>query len=97
MEHVFKACPSPDKSVFSLNFENILCKISFDDSDDIRSMDQLQKEVRAIQDVSTGATTDVVRYYGLTFHEVNSFEKLNEILSFKGRLSDLHGTDGSFA
>jgi hypothetical protein len=42
----------------------------FDDSDDVRSMVQLQKEVRAIQDASTGAATDVVRYYGLTFHEV---------------------------
>jgi hypothetical protein len=51
-----------------LKFKNI--SNSFDDSDDIRSMEQLQKEVRAIQDVSTGATTDVVRYYGLTFHEV---------------------------
>uniref|UniRef100_A0A914H636 mitogen-activated protein kinase kinase n=1 Tax=Globodera rostochiensis TaxID=31243 RepID=A0A914H636_GLORO len=29
----------------------------------------LQKEVRAIQDASTGATPDVVRYFGLTFHE----------------------------
>uniref|UniRef100_A0A183CA91 mitogen-activated protein kinase kinase n=1 Tax=Globodera pallida TaxID=36090 RepID=A0A183CA91_GLOPA len=66
--HVHKMVHVPTASEIAVKRVRVLTN-RFDDSDDVHPMRQLQKEVRAIQDASTGATPDVVRYYGLTFHE----------------------------
>ncbi|KAL3070620.1 hypothetical protein niasHT_032410 [Heterodera trifolii] len=66
--HVHKMVHVPTGREIAVKRVRVLTN-RFDDSDDVRSMSQLQKEVRAIQDASTGATPDVVRYYGLSFHE----------------------------
>uniref|UniRef100_A0A914H2L6 mitogen-activated protein kinase kinase n=1 Tax=Globodera rostochiensis TaxID=31243 RepID=A0A914H2L6_GLORO len=63
-----EACPRSHQQV-SGDKSRLKSLSRFDDSDDVHPMRQLQKEVRAIQDASTGATPDVVRYFGLTFHE----------------------------
>jgi mitogen-activated protein kinase kinase 4 len=57
----------PSNNLMAVKRIRLTVTNQFDDSDDTRSLKQLQNEIRAIQDAA--ACPEVVTFYGLTFHE----------------------------